>query len=168
MKLLWLNIGITPNKKGIYITFEKLRETIAREDETPYLIRWHLLHTPWGRIVLHKILLSDNDCPHDHPWNYTSIILKGGYWEWSDYAIMQHPQGLPVHRKSLWYGAGSVVRRKADWAHQLQLPHGPGPLYQCIPCWTLVLTSSWRRHWGFWTRKGWLAWKQYKSTQNCE
>jgi len=34
------------------------------------------------RIYLHHILRSDKDRHlHDHPWDYSSIILKGGYFE---------------------------------------------------------------------------------------
>lgn len=34
-----------------------------------------------GSIKLHIILSDDNDSPHSHPWNFTSIILFGGYIE---------------------------------------------------------------------------------------
>jgi hypothetical protein len=34
-----------------------------------------------GSIKLHIILSDDQDAPHSHPWNFTSIILFGGYIE---------------------------------------------------------------------------------------
>lgn len=34
-----------------------------------------------GSIKLHLILSDDKDAPHSHPWNFTSIILFGGYVE---------------------------------------------------------------------------------------
>lgn len=34
-----------------------------------------------GSIKLHIILSDDKDSPHSHPWNFTSIILFGGYIE---------------------------------------------------------------------------------------
>lgn len=152
MKLLWLNVGITPNKKGVYLTFESIKEIISREDGTPYLIRWHLLHTPIGRVMLHKIILSDHDCPHDHPWNFVSIMLSGSYIEY-------RYKELANIQVSKHITAPAVMYRPANWSHRLEVSK---------PCWTLVFTSSWRRHWGFWTKAGWLPWKQYKSTQNCD
>lgn len=51
--------------------------------QTLYLRRfyvWEKKWCPWFRIFIHKIARSDDDPdPHDHPWNFTSLILKNGY-----------------------------------------------------------------------------------------
>ena len=57
-----------------------------RIDKKPYLERYHLFlidrqSFPFN-IFLHKFLKSDPDDLHDHPWDFISIILWGGYWEY--------------------------------------------------------------------------------------
>lgn len=44
-------------------------------------IKRYSLYFKNGSIKLHIILSDDNDSPHSHPWNFTSIILFGGYIE---------------------------------------------------------------------------------------
>lgn len=129
------------------------REIIYREDGADYMVRWHILHTPWFRIYLHKIILSDFDCPHDHPWNFLTIMLKGSYREYSNW---HHPKRLGC----VDYKAPCVLYRPAEWSHRLEVLNGP--------VWTLVFLSSRKRKWGFWTKKGWVHWKNYKSTNSCE
>lgn len=44
--------------------------------------RYRLLSTPWFSIYIHHILKSDEDKdPHDHPFNFSSLILSGAYQE---------------------------------------------------------------------------------------
>ena len=57
-----------------------------RNHKKDYLIRYYLFlkdrkKFPFN-VTLHKILKSDVDDLHDHPWNYSTLILKGGYYEW--------------------------------------------------------------------------------------
>ena len=60
---------------------------IDRLDKKPYLERYYLFlrdrkNFPFN-IFLHKFLKSDSEDLHDHPWNFISIILWGGYWEYT-------------------------------------------------------------------------------------
>lgn len=59
----------------------KWKKHLFRADGALYLVRYTLLWLPFLKIRLHHILLSDTECPHDHPWDFVSIILKGGYRE---------------------------------------------------------------------------------------
>ena len=59
-----------------------------RSDQEPYLERFYIFlkerdNFPFN-IFLHKFLKSDPDDLHDHPWSYRTIILWGGYWEYTD------------------------------------------------------------------------------------
>jgi hypothetical protein len=46
-----------------------------------YMHRWIFKH-PWGTVRLHHILRSDDDRHlHDHPFNFVSLLLTGGYTE---------------------------------------------------------------------------------------
>ena len=98
---------------------------------------------------MHEIVSSDRERDlHNHPWGYTTIILRGGYFEHTgagDFSI------APERR---WYGPGSVLVRPADSFHRLELWRRPDGTEE--PCWTLFLTGRKRRDtdpahscWGF-------------------
>lgn len=117
-----------------------------------YMKRWIAMFA--GRTIhLHNILESDAGRDfHDHPWNFTSLILSGGY--------VEHVPGCrcealhkPVTRPCHFYGPGSIVRHRAEDLHRLVLIEGPA--------WTLVLTSQYKRGWGFQTPKGWVPYRDY-------
>lgn len=142
------------------------KRIIYREDGQPYLIRYFIFKCPWFRIRVHHILLSDNDCLHDHPWNFTSIILKGGYWEVTPIKPNQKFDNKLVYiskKNERWdfYGPGRILPRKAEWKHRLILPIG-------FDAWSLVFFFKRRREWGFWTKKGFVLHQDYISTQSCD
>lgn len=147
-------------------------QNICRVDGQVYLRRYKIFKCRWFKIRLHHILLSDYDCLHDHPWNFISIILKGGYFE--KYSWLQHLEiryGF-IRRKLLfedldfvrktWYGPFSFLYRRAEWKHALEIPEGKS-------CWSFVVMFKPRRKWGFWTKAGkWIFHKDYTPTQTCE
>lgn len=104
----------------------------------------------WGARV-HWLLQSDTDrALHDHPFDSISVILKGGYWE--------HDQ----KGGRTWRGPGSIVRRKAEDAHRLELNSELGMGGEEFhPCWSLFIMGPWRRDWGFHTAYGWVYWRDY-------
>ena len=63
------------------------RIVMDRASDEPYLERYYLFLRERDRfpfnVFLHKFLKSDPDDVHDHPWPYATLILKGGYWEWT-------------------------------------------------------------------------------------
>jgi hypothetical protein len=112
-----------------------------------YLIRYSLFTCTWFSIKLHKIMMSDDDCMHDHPWSFISIILKGGYVEHTE-------------KGKRLYGVGSILWRPAPSVHKLEV-------FQ--PATTLVITFKRQRQWGFITPNGWVVWSRYiRSGQKCE
>ena len=74
--------------------FLKLLEKLGRKriiydrlENEPYLERYYLFlkdrkKFPFN-VFLHKFLKGDPDDVHDHPWPYATLILKGGYYEWT-------------------------------------------------------------------------------------
>lgn len=59
-----------------------------------YMHRW-ILRTPWGTLRLHHILRSDDDRHlHDHPFDFTSFLLTGGYLEITD--TFSNPRVRPM------------------------------------------------------------------------
>jgi hypothetical protein len=122
--------------------FNRRRIIMDRENNEPYLIRYYVFlkerkNFPFN-IFIHKFLKSDPDDLHDHPWNYTSFILWGGYWEYTE-----------KERNILknWRSPGYLVTRDASWKHRLELdPKVP-------VCWTIFIPHRRRREWGFYKDK---------------
>ena len=118
-----------------------------RIDDEPYLERYYLFlkdrETFPFNIFLHKFLKSDDEELHDHPWNFTTVILSGGYWEHT-------PNG------KTWYGPGTVLHKKATDLHRLELNAELG-----TNTWTLFIPGKKYREWGFQTVKGWVEEKKY-------
>lgn len=140
-----------------------------------YLRRYYIYrgkHRP--HIYLHHIVRSDYErACHDHPWDFVSLILKGGYREFNEvilphttFAVVQNgvvnttitiggrsyrtvPGGTSVTTSRV-LRPGDVVRHGCEDLHRLELTK---------PAWTLVFTGPRKRDWGFQTPdKGWIKW----------
>ena len=69
-------------KSTDWVFFEKRFEVPDYDNPTggPSRTRWRILHTPFFGVYLHKWDLPDpRPTLHNHPWNFLSLILKGGY-----------------------------------------------------------------------------------------
>jgi hypothetical protein len=121
------------------------RWSFRRRDIGDYMHRW-ILTMPWGTLRLHKILRSDSDRHlHDHPWDFTSLILRGSYVELT-------PTGTTT------YSPGDINRKKAEDIHRLVLTNGS--------VWTFVVSGPKRRSWGFHTEAGWVHWREYTTERD--
>ncbi len=108
-----------------------------------YMNRWWLVE---DSVRIHQILRSDEDRHlHDHPFDYTSIILRGAY-------IEETIDGARIE-----YGQGSVLTRKAGDFHRLTLPYGE--------VWSLFMIGHWKQVWGFMTENGKVPWRDYLSPE---
>jgi hypothetical protein len=106
----------------------------------PYLTRWILFKLFGLKLYLHKLHTDDADRDlHDHPWNFASIILRGGYNELG-------PDGQ-------WTRYRWLNIKKATDAHRLVLLR--------YPTWTLLFVGRKSRDWGFHTPDGWIHHKEY-------
>jgi hypothetical protein len=116
--------------------FENFTITDLKGD--PYLTRYKLLKsTGWCPIgiYIHEIHQGDSDRHlHDHPWDFTSLILAGGYHE-----------ETPLFNTN--FGPLSIIRHKAADCHRLTLTK---------KTWTLVFKGKAYREWGFVTENGWV------------
>lgn len=120
-----------------------------------YMRRW-ILRSPYGTLRLHNIQESDSGRDfHDHPFRFTSLILKGGYLEHRPGCVCGDPTAAACDLGPCrFYGSGSVVHRRASDLHRLELVNGPA--------WTLVLTGPYHRDWGFQTADGWVPFQDYE------
>jgi hypothetical protein len=131
-----------------YLNF--YRHDIVNGAGAPYMKRW-ILKMQGGGWRLHKILRSDDDrALHDHPFDFTSLLLRGAYIEHVP-ADPLNPWGPTVERR---FQAGQVNRCVAARPHRLELREGP--------VWTLVRCAPKRRDWGFYAPAGWVRWDLYE------
>ncbi len=143
-------------------------------DNSIYLVRYRLTRFSWFRLYVHVINRSDSDRDmHDHPWAFWSLILRGGYME---YTPSKGAGWDPDFYDGRSYSAGSLLRHKATDLHRLQLFPGINPktnLYDEafeIPAVTLVWAGKKTRRWGFQTESGWVPFEEYeefKRRQTC-
>lgn len=126
-----------------------------KEPNEDYLIRWKLIATPWFSIFLHKILLHDRDVNlHDHPWNFISFILWGGYVEL---------RGDMTNQPEMY--------KRLAWSWNKMQHWGFHKITYLLrrPTWTLVFTGRRVQDWGYYTKEdGWIShtqynWKQYNT-----
>lgn len=112
---------------------------VRYSDGRPYLRRWYLL--PRNRrfnAYLHHIMLSDESTDlHDHPWDSVSILFAG---EMKEVYAARFPKWRKVRDIPKW----KPQFRTANTGHRLILDEGKS-------AWTLFLTGSKKRDWGFWT-----------------
>ncbi len=155
--------------------------TGGEENKTVYLVRYILFKSKYGCIYIHRFMRSDADCPHDHPWNFFTYIVSGGYTE-VYYDVEKPVTGLitiytsisdetELRFKSYWSKTlnkrvpGSLAYRKATDIHQVVLDRSyemneikDAPL-------TICFMGPRLRHWGFWdlNKKGsvWTDWRKY-------
>lgn len=117
-------------------------DVVIGSDSKPYMFRWYVLpRNRWLNIYLHKFLADDDDrALHDHPWPSMSIMLKGAALEM-----------LPGCSRLIV--AGDVVFRTAEHKHRLVVIDPP--------TWTLFITGSKVRDWGFWCPQGFVPWQKF-------
>lgn len=126
---------------------------LFHDDGRPYMERFWLLRIgksrlnengesyPWFGIRIHHIQSSDERVFHDHPWNFITLILRGGYTE-------KRPVGSDRHT------AGSIRFMRATQWHFLLL--GPG-----ADAWTCFITFRKRQSWGFLVDGKKVPWREY-------
>jgi hypothetical protein len=122
--------------------------------ENPYLKRWYLYRSlEEGSVYLHQMLRDDDDrALHDHPWDFFSFLLAGGYREHTSTGIVER-------RVPVLGGRPDIVFRQAKHAHRLELFRDlKGNI---IPAWTIVFTGPKIREWGFHCPQGWVHWSDF-------
>lgn len=140
-----------------------MKTTILKRAGVAYLIRHTLFRCGFFSIKLHKVLVSDVGELHDHPWHYISLILWGGYFEIVPYkfglinklrpAEIVYNDNHEVIGIKKWYAPGSLLFRKANVPHKLELKENQY-------CLSLIITSPKLREWGFLKNKKWVSHKQ--------
>ena len=130
----------------MFLCFGRHRIINDRLDQEPYLERYYIFlkerdSFPFN-IFLHRFIKSDPDDLHDHPWNYRTFILFGGYWE-------------HTINGRFWRGPGSYIYAPANTFHRVELDKN-------IPyCWTLFIPGRKNKDWGFLENGKWIQHEEY-------
>ena len=103
--------------------------------EQTYLSRLRIIQTPWFALYLHRMDGPDSrPTLHDHPWNFLSVVLRGGYIERRlDPTTMEVDEAHRVR----W-----VNRMRTHDAHAIVR-------LLRVPTWTLLFVGARRRTWGY-------------------
>lgn len=130
------------------------RVVMDRVSNEPYLERYYVFLKdrklfPFN-IFIHKFLKSDPDDVHDHPWPYATLILKGGYWEYTPVFSF----GVKIAEEKHWRGPGHFRICSASSYHRIELEPG-------VECWTMFMPGPQQREWGFLVNNRWIKYDQY-------
>jgi hypothetical protein len=117
-----------------------------------YIVRLHLIKTPWFAICLHWLVKPDPEpYLHDHPVSFLSLILRGGYNEYRQQVFAPIWDMFDM-RSCPWY---NFIRATDRHTIMYVLPHTL----------TLCFMGPKTREWGFHTPTGWVYWKDYYAQQ---
>lgn len=113
--------------------------------DSEYIVRLHLVKTPWFAICIHWINKADQEPHmHDHPVSFFSIILRGWYYEIRN--------GWPCQRN--WF---NYIKASSKDIHRI-IQVAPKTV-------TLCFMGPKTREWGFHTSQGWIGWQAYYKAQ---
>lgn len=149
----------TPKEKNRWQV--KLAEFIGPE-ECPMMRRW-IVVSPLGSVRLHHFLRGDNDRqPHDHPWWFVTLVLRGGYTDLTQCHVCLG-SGSDFGYWSGGYVEGEWINLKCATCNgrgELEDVLRPGSVrfrpvlhrhrVQTSGSWSVVVTGRNARQWGFW------------------
>jgi hypothetical protein len=127
---------LASNRSPHWALMERFEVPDYDHPERNYLTRWRLIQTPRFGIFLHRFDGPDpRTTLHDHPWNFVSVVLRGGY----------------VERRLLEFHDCEV-----DESHRVRFfnakttkdAHAITRLTR-TPTWTLMLVGRRVREWGY-------------------
>lgn len=128
---------------------DRKRIIMDRQCNEPLLTRYYLFlkDRKWFpfNIFLHKFHKGDPGDVHDHPWPYFTLILKGGYYEYTP----NFEYGKMISETKHWRGPGHFRLCSANSYHRIELKPDVTP-------WTLFMPGPQRQEWGFWVNNKWI------------
>lgn len=151
---------LASGKKSTSFAFFEKRFDVPDYDNPkgqPSRTRWRILHTPWFGIYLHKWNKPDpRPTPHNHPWNFFSIILKGWYLEHHGYVYPTEPEFKDqyIHEYNTVDFFNWVPRTKFHTVVFVE----PGT-------WSLMFVGRTHPDWGYDTADGYIPFDQHPHSE---
>lgn len=106
--------------------------------ECPYIRRWSFGFGLFTIRVHHWYSSDDDRAPHDHPWWFLTLILRGYYHD-VHYTIEEGRNWKTTYEPMR---SGTFHFRRAKHIHWVKVPPEG--------CWTILLTGRPLNEWGFW------------------
>lgn len=125
---------------------DRLRPEVVGPPDCPIMLRWTLIGRSGetNRLMLHWFPPNADDRdPHDHPCDFWTLVLQGGY----DDLVPRAGRVVVGDRMR----RGSLRFRAAEHTHRTCVGSGG--------CWSLVWMRPRRREWGF--HRGGRFWKWF-------
>jgi len=121
-----------------------------------YMRRVKIIDTPYFGIYIHRIYRPDGiGYPmHDHPWDFWSFIINGGYDEDLGHIFMGNHDLVFNHTWRKSRKRFSFHRMRNRQIHKITNLHK-------VPTTTLVFRGRIRKEWGFYTPEGFVPSGQY-------
>jgi hypothetical protein len=128
-----------------------------------YLVRYIIIKSHYISIYIHRFLLSDQADLHNHPWNFCSYVIRGGYTEVFFRGKVNSsidPNFKPTTNKRSTT-ENRFAFRKANDFHRVVLDKEYS--IKEIDKAPLTFFVGFRRTqvWGFLSPKGFINWKTY-------
>lgn len=144
--------------------------------KTVYLVRYIAFKSRRMCIYIHRFLRSDADDPHDHPWNFFTYVISGGYTEvyynrnravqavfdagvkkiphfltyWTDHTNRREPGSLAYRRATDIHKV--VVDKQLELEFTGKISPEDKKIIEQAP-YTICIMGKRRREWGFWQRE---------------
>ena len=139
-----------------------IKDRVKGNEGEVYLIRYILFKCKWFGLYLHEFVKSDDEVHHNHPWAFSTVILKGEYIEEISEIVSNKFPLFRLKRSARLVKAGQFVHRKASHIHRILLTHEDSPK-------PITLSIMWHKtqEWGFFvpTEKlgiyKFVHWKQF-------
>jgi hypothetical protein len=136
-------------------------------EDCPYLRRW-FVQTPVGTARIHLFMRSDDDrALHDHPWSFTTLVLRGGYVDVTECPPCEG--NGRVGGAGTWPDCGACggSGERRERLRPGMMRHRPAlhrHRVECIPgqtSLTLVVSGPKVRTWGFWPGGRFVPWRKF-------
>ena len=151
------------DKTMVYLNRKKPIKTSLGDD---YLIRYYILfkdRAEWLpiNIFIHNFKASDPDDLHNHPWDFATFILKGGYYEHIEEKSKcnenkDEKQSVIVKKYMREPGYFNYVT--ANHKHRVELNNQD--------CWTLFIPFKRKQKWGFYVNDNFIENTKYYDLKN--
>lgn len=144
---------------------------MSRDGRDLYMVRFWISSPERGAdgqwesgnsVLLHWFIRPDDDLAlHDHPWDFITEILSGGYMEASPQLGWKPEEGGPdIGGRYDWRQVGDLVSHRATDLHMVAKIN-PNT-------WTRVETASRVRQWGFHPPgRAWVKWDEFLTGQKA-
>ncbi len=140
--------------------------------KTVYLVRYMPIQSKYFCLYIHRFMRSDADDPHDHPWNFFTYVISGGYDEVCYAKVPQQACNKNgQYFAALWTKGmkrrerGTIAYRRATDVHQVVVDRNYEMEEIKQAPFTLCLIGPRIREWGFWPLEElgsvWIDWREY-------